>query len=43
VGKCATRCTVAPYCGDGRIQPDFDETCDGTPGCSAACKMNVIQ
>jgi fibro-slime domain-containing protein len=41
--RCTTRCTVAPSCGDGRIQAEFGETCDGTPGCSATCKMNVIQ
>ena len=29
--KCTTMCTTAPYCGDGRIQSAFGETCDGTP------------
>jgi hypothetical protein len=30
-------CTVAPYCGDGRIQTGFGETCDSTPLCNATC------
>ncbi len=29
--KCTTMCTTAPYCGDGRIQTGFGETCDSTP------------
>jgi fibro-slime domain-containing protein len=27
-GGCAPGCVLAPYCGDGVVQPEFDEICD---------------
>jgi fibro-slime domain-containing protein len=38
---CTTACTPAPYCGDGIVEPQFGEQCDGTPGCTAACKLGA--
>jgi hypothetical protein len=35
---CTNLCTIAPYCGDGRIQTQFGEQCDGSPNCTAMCK-----
>src|SRR5690606_28762053 len=41
---CTTTCRRAPYCGDGRIQPEFDEECDGGAGCdSRTCKRVVVE
>ena len=45
-GTCTSDCKLAPYCGDGKLQADFEE-CDegelnGTPGhCPAACRTVV--
>ncbi|MEA2699604.1 MAG: hypothetical protein QOI66_3875, partial [Myxococcales bacterium] len=40
--KCSTLCTQAPYCGDMRIQSEFGEKCDSTPGCNGICQIVVI-
>jgi fibro-slime domain-containing protein len=37
-GICTTACMNAPFCGDGIVQPQFGETCDSTPGCTAQCQ-----
>jgi fibro-slime domain-containing protein len=36
-GVCTTRCARAPRCGDGRVDSQFGEACDGGPGCTSAC------
>ena len=40
-GVCTTACTFAPYCGDGRVESQFGEQCDGTPQCSAYCQISI--
>jgi fibro-slime domain-containing protein len=40
-GKCSTTCTVGPYCGDGKLEAGKEE-CDGTPGCTSACKKPMV-
>jgi fibro-slime domain-containing protein len=46
-GGCTTQCTIGPYCGDGKVDTDFDEECDdgtnqstyGAPnGCAPGCR-----
>jgi fibro-slime domain-containing protein len=46
-GGCTTQCTIGPYCGDGKVDAAFGETCDdgvnqatyGMPtGCAPGCK-----
>lgn len=39
--ECTTTCRRAPYCGDGRIQTEFDEECDSTPGCTSECRRVI--
>ncbi|HVR00885.1 MAG TPA: hypothetical protein VMT47_02025, partial [Polyangia bacterium] len=41
-GTCTKSCVLGPYCGDGRIQVANGEECDGTPGCSAMCKIIIV-
>ena len=43
-GGCNPNCTLAPYCGDGIVQPQFGEQCEppGTPICSATCQKIVL-
>lgn len=38
---CTALCSLAPRCGDGRVDFEFGESCDGGPACSGAC--NVIR
>ncbi len=40
-GLCSTACRWAPFCGDGRVQSEFGEDCDGAPGCDSLCKWRV--
>jgi fibro-slime domain-containing protein len=46
-GGCTTQCTLAPYCGDGKLDEQFGEECDdgtnqtpygATSGCGAGCR-----
>jgi len=37
-GICTDDCSVAPFCGDGIVEPQFGEQCDGPPNCSATCQ-----
>ncbi len=39
-GFCAAACQLGPRCGDGIVSNG--EECDGTPGCTTACKVIVI-
>jgi len=32
---------IAPFCGDGIVEPAFGEQCDGTPGCSSDCTYPI--
>jgi fibro-slime domain-containing protein len=41
-GKCSATCTIAPYCGDGKVQKEFGETCDGGAGCNEMCKGRSV-
>jgi hypothetical protein len=38
---CTTACTWAPYCGDGRVQAQFGEVCDGGSSCDLTCHAIV--
>jgi hypothetical protein len=38
---CTIACSLAPRCGDGRVDLEFGESCDGGAACSGAC--NVIR
>ena len=40
--KCSTFCTNAPYCGDGRIQSEFGEQCEGGALCDSKCHESLI-
>ncbi len=40
---CTVACREAPRCGDGRIQPEHGEECDGAAGCTNACRWVVVQ
>jgi fibro-slime domain-containing protein len=40
-GGCNPDCTLAPFCGDKKVTTPPEE-CDGTPGCSADCKVIVV-
>ncbi|HTA18296.1 MAG TPA: hypothetical protein VK989_03335, partial [Polyangia bacterium] len=42
-GTCTKSCVPGPYCGDGRIQTANGEQCDGTPGCTNMCKIQIVQ
>lgn len=37
-GVCTDMCMLAPYCGDGIVQPQFGEKCDGGPTCDSTCQ-----
>lgn len=37
-GVCTDMCKLAPYCGDGIVQPQFGEKCDSTPNCGPDCQ-----
>ena len=39
-GFCDRACQLGPRCGDGIVSNG--EECDGTPGCSSACKKIII-
>jgi cysteine-rich repeat protein len=45
-GECAKGCVPGPVCGDGGLQPDFEECDDANnddgDGCSAGCKIETI-
>jgi hypothetical protein len=38
-GLCTGFCTWAPFCGDGRVQTQYGEQCDGGANCSATCQV----
>jgi fibro-slime domain-containing protein len=39
-GRCAADCgRRGPFCGDGVVQAEEGEQCDGTPGCTADCRL----
>ncbi|MDX2055083.1 MAG: hypothetical protein SFV15_21965 [Polyangiaceae bacterium] len=40
---CTKGCLNAPKCGDGRIQADQGEQCDGAPGCTSACLWPILK
>jgi fibro-slime domain-containing protein len=40
-GVCATTCSFAPRCGDGRVDALFGEQCDGTLNCDANCHQTI--
>ena len=40
-GICTTGCVFAPYCGDGRVQTQYGEQCDGTTSCDSSCKTLI--
>ncbi len=40
-GVCTSVCIWAPYCGDGRIQSQFGEECDGGGICTATCRVII--
>ena len=40
VNVCTTACKSAPFCGDGRVQSQFGEQCEGNNLCSA-CQSTV--
>ena len=46
-GECAPGCVLGPHCGDGQLQPGFEDCDDGNnvdgDGCSAACKWEAWQ
>ncbi len=37
-GVCTDMCLLAPYCGDGIVQMEFGEKCDGGPNCDSTCQ-----
>jgi len=39
-GVCTTACLAAPFCGDGRVQSNFGEDCEGNDLCSD-CQSTV--
>jgi fibro-slime domain-containing protein len=39
--RCSITCTVAPYCGDGKLEPG-KEDCDGGPNCTETCKKRIV-
>jgi hypothetical protein len=41
VGICTTQCNFAPFCGDGRIQSQFGEQCEGNDRCALCKFVNV--
>jgi fibro-slime domain-containing protein len=40
---CTAICSVAPFCGDGRVQTQFGEQCDGDANCNGSCKLVSVQ
>jgi len=42
VGVCSSLCRYAPFCGDGRVQSQFGEECDGSDDCDPSCHRIVI-
>ncbi len=40
-GKCNPDCTRGPFCGDGIVQAQDGEDCDGTPGCGPDCRKAI--
>jgi cysteine-rich repeat protein len=45
-GQCSKGCVLGPHCGDGKVQPAYEECDDGNnvagDGCSPACKNEVL-
>jgi fibro-slime domain-containing protein len=37
-GKCNADCTRGPFCGDGIVQAQYGEACDGQAGCGPNCQ-----
>jgi fibro-slime domain-containing protein len=42
VGVCTTACKDAPFCGDGHIQSQFGEQCEGNVDC-ISCQIQVVK
>jgi fibro-slime domain-containing protein len=43
-GSCTSDCKGrGPYCGDGKVDPQNGEECDGTPNCSPGCRLSVAR
>ncbi len=43
-GSCTPDCRArGSYCGDGKVDAQNGEQCDGTPNCTAACRLIVVQ
>jgi hypothetical protein len=40
-GLCTSFCAWAPFCGDGRVQTQYGEQCDGGANCSATCQVVI--
>jgi hypothetical protein len=40
-GICTSLCTWAPFCGDGRVQLQYGEKCDGGGACNAICQIVI--
>jgi fibro-slime domain-containing protein len=41
-GTCNADCTLPARCGDGVVQPEQGEACDGQPGCPANCRRQTL-
>jgi cysteine-rich repeat protein len=46
-GQCSKGCVLGPHCGDGKVQPGYEDCDDGNnvagDGCSPACKDEVYE
>jgi len=40
---CTKGCLNAPFCGDGRIQTNHGEQCDGGAGCTSTCVWQILK
>ena len=40
-GVCTTACAAAPRCGDGVLQTQFGEQCDGSKNCTSMCTIYI--
>ena len=43
-GSCTPDCRArGSFCGDGKVDAQNGEECDGTPNCTAACRLRIIR